>query len=139
MPAKPPPELATAAAASGLHGFATALTSFVGRADEIDEVAGKLSEYRLVTVTGPGGMGKTRLVGEVARRVAGRFADGVWLAELGTVREPALVQAAVAVALGVSQTPGRGIRESLAGALAQRQLLLLLDNCEHVLAASAEL
>jgi predicted ATPase len=93
----------------------------------------------LVTVTGPGGVGKTRLAGEVARRVAGRFADGVWLAELAGVSEPVLVSAAVAVALGVRQAPGMSALDSVAAVLARRQVLLVLDNCEHVLAAVAEL
>ncbi len=123
----------------GLHGFAPALTSFVGRASEVDEVAALLGQYRLLTVTGPGGVGKTRLAAEVARRVAGRFADGVWLVELATVPEPALVPSAVAVALGVPQAPGMSIVDSLAGVLARQQLLMVLDNCEHVIAAVAEL
>jgi len=75
-------------AAGNLNGFPAALTSFVGRAAAVDEVAGFLAQDRLVTVTGPGGAGKTRLAGQVARQVAGRFADGVWLAELATVRDP---------------------------------------------------
>ena len=124
---------------TGMHGFAAPLTSFVGRAAEVGEVAGLVERYRLVTVTGPGGVGKTRLVGAVARRVAGRFADGVWLAELAGVSEPALVPAAVAVALGVPQVPGMSALDSLVAALARRQLLLVLDNCEHVLAAVAGL
>jgi non-specific serine/threonine protein kinase len=122
-----------------VHGFPAVLTSFVGRAGEVGEVAGLLAEYRLVTVTGPGGVGKTRLAGEVTRRVAGRFADGVWLVELALVGEPALVQAAVAVALGVRQASGMSISDSLAAVLTRRQLLIVLDNCEHVLAAVAEL
>jgi hypothetical protein len=68
---------AAGTAAGGVRGLLPALTSFVGRAGAVDEVAGLLGEFRLVTVTGPGGVGKTRLAGEVARRVAGRFADGV--------------------------------------------------------------
>jgi transcriptional regulator with XRE-family HTH domain len=92
-------------AAGGVHGFAPALTSFVGRAGAMREVAGLLEEYRLVTVVGPGGSGKTRLAGEVAGRVAGRFADGVWLTELA-VRDPAQVPAAVPAALGVRDLPG---------------------------------
>ena len=72
----------TFGSAGGVHGFVPALTSFVGRAGAVREVAGLLDEYRLVTVTGPGGSGKTRLACEVARHVADRFADGVWLAEL---------------------------------------------------------
>ncbi len=87
-------------AAGSMHGFPAALTSFVGRAAVVDEVAGQLGQYRLVTVTGPGGAGKTRLAGEVTRQVAGRFADGVWLAELGAVRDPAQVGAAVAARSG---------------------------------------
>jgi predicted ATPase len=95
------------AAATGLRGFPAALSSFVGRAGEVAKIAGLLGEYRLVTVTGPGGMGKTRLAGEVAREVAGRFADGVWLVELASVQDPALVQAAVSVALGWARRRGR--------------------------------
>jgi predicted ATPase len=84
-----------------VHGFAPALTSFVGRAAAVREVVSLLAQYRLVTVTGPGGSGKTRLAGEVAKPESGRFADGVWLAELAAVRDPAQVPAAVAAALGV--------------------------------------
>ena len=87
-------------AAGSMHGFPAALTSFVGRAGVVDEIVGQLGQCRLVTVTGPGGAGKTRLAGEVARRVAGRFADGVWLAELAALRDPAQVVPAVAAALG---------------------------------------
>ena len=91
-----------------------------------------------MTVTGPGGAGKTRLAGEVARQVAARFADGVWLAELAPVRDPALVPAVVAAALGVRELPGVPAVEALARVLARRQLLLVLDNCEHVIGAAAE-
>jgi predicted ATPase len=122
-----------------VHGFASALTSFVGRAEAVSEVAGLLDEYRLVTVTGPGGAGKTRLAGEVAERVAGRFADGVWLAELAAVADPALVPAALAAALGIRDLPGVPPAEALARVLARQQLLLVLDNCEHVISAAAGL
>ena len=84
-------------------------------------------------------MGKTRLAAEVARRVAGRFADGVWLVELAAVQEPALVPAAVAAVLGVPQAPGMSVADSLAGVLARQQLLLVMDNCKHVIGAAAEL
>ena len=130
---------APGAAAGGVHGFAAALTSFVGRAAAVREVAGLLDEYRLVTVTGPGGAGKTRLAGEVAERVAGRFADGVWLAELAAVRDPAQVAAVVAAALGVREQPGVPAADALARVLARQQLLLVLDNCEHVIGAAAAL
>ena len=98
--------------AAGMYGFMPALTSFVGRARPVREVAALLDRDRLVTVTGPGGAGKTRLAGQVARRMAGRFADGAWLAELAPVRDPALVPAVVAAALGYGisracRRPGR--------------------------------
>ena len=111
----------------------------MGRAGEADEVAGLLDEFRLVTVTGPGGVGKTRLAVEVARRVVSRFADGAWLAELGSVQDAALVPTAVARALGVRLLPGISPLEALVQPLARRQLLLVMDNCEHVLAAVADL
>jgi hypothetical protein len=130
---------AVADAAGGMHGFPGALTSFVGRAAVVDEIAGQLGQYRLVTVTGSGGAGKTRLAGEVAKQVAGRFADGVWLAELAAVRDPAQVAAAVAAALGIRDLPAVAAADALAHALARRQLLLVLDNCEHVIGAAAEL
>jgi non-specific serine/threonine protein kinase len=126
-------------AAGSRHGFPAALPSFVGRAGVVNEIAGHLGQYRLVTVTGPGGAGKTRLAGEVARQVAGRFADGVWLAELAAVRDPAQVTAAVAAALGIRQLPSVAAADALTHALARRQLLLVLDNCEHVIGAAAEL
>jgi predicted ATPase/DNA-binding CsgD family transcriptional regulator len=122
-----------------MHGFLPALTSFVGRADAVGEVSGLLDDYRLVTVTGPGGMGKTRLAGEVARRVTGRFADGVWLVELAAVPDPARVPSAVAAVLGVRELPGVAVTDSLVTVLARQQLLLVLDNCEHVIEAVARL
>ena len=132
-------ESAAATALGGVHGFPAALTSFIGRAGPVGEVAGLLEQYRLVTVTGPGGAGKTRLAGEVTKRVAVRFADGAWLAELATVRDQAEVAAVVAAALGVRDQPGVSAAEALALALARRQLLLVLDNCEHVIGAAAGL
>ena len=108
---------AASAVAGGVHGFAPSLTSFVGRAEAVAEVAGLLQECRLVTVTGPGGSGKTRLAAEVARLVEDRFADGVWLAELAAVRDPAQVPTAVATALGVGDLPGVPVAEVLARVL----------------------
>jgi predicted ATPase/DNA-binding CsgD family transcriptional regulator len=115
------------------------MTTFVGRAAAVDDVAGLLSEYRLVTVAGPGGVGKTRLAGEIALRVADRFADGVWLVELTAVKDPAQVPSAVAAALGLSERSGVRVSDLLAGVLASRQVLLVLDNCEHVIADVADL
>ena len=123
--------------AAGVHGFVPALTSFVGRAGEVAEVADLLGRYRLVTVTGPGGVGKTRLAAEVTRQVADRFADGVWQVELASVQEPALLPTAVAAVLGAQQGPDTSIVESLLAMLSRQQLLLVLDNCEHMLATVA--
>jgi len=104
----------------------------------VDKVTGLLTQYRLVTVTGPGGVGKTRLAGEVLSQVAGRFADGVRVAELAAVAEPALVPAMVATVLGLHQAADAPIVDALAARLARQQLLLVLDNCEHVLDAVAQ-
>src|SRR5262244_152864 len=122
-----------------MHGFPAVLTSFIGRDSPVHEVAGLLEEYRLVTVTGPGGSGKTRLAGQVARRAAGRFADGAWLVELAPVQDPAQVAAAVATALGIQEQPGLPTEQVLAQVLARQQVLLVIDNCEHVIGAAAQL
>ena len=136
---QPQARAASWAAAGGVHGFPVALTSFIGREAATCQVAGLLEEHRLVTVTGPGGSGKTRLAGEVARQVAARFADGAWLAELAPVADPAHVAAVVAATLGVREQPGAPAAEALARALARQQVLLVLDNCEHVIGAAAAL
>ena len=112
-PGEPP------ASAGGVHGFVPALTSFVGRAGPVREVAALLDRNRLVTVTGPGGAGKTRLAGQVAGQVAAQFADGVWLAELAPVRDPALVPAVVMTVLGVRDQPGLPAAGVLARVLAR--------------------
>jgi predicted ATPase len=111
----------------------------VGRAQVVAEVAGRLTEYRLVTLTGPGGAGKTRLAGQVAKQTAARFADGVWLAELAAVTDPAQVASTVGAALGIRDLPSVAVADALTRELARRQLLLVLDNCEHVIGAAAEL
>src|ERR1700689_4059798 len=98
-----------------------------------------LDECRLVTVTGPGGVGKTRLAAEVAERVADRFADGVWLVELATVLDPAQVPAATAAVLGVREQPGVAVTDSLAEMLGRQQMRLVLDSCEHLDGAAAEM
>ena len=98
-----------------------------------------LARHRLVTVTGPGGSGKTRVAIEVARGVAPRFEDGVWLVELAQVEDPGLVPTAVAVVLGVREQPGLSLAESLAAVMGGRHVLLVLDNCEHVIDAAAGL
>ena len=114
-------------------------TSFIGRAGPARELAGLLERYQVVTVTGPGGSGKTRLACEVARQVAGRFADGVWLVELAPVSDPGQVPGVVAAALGVREQPGVAVAGTLARVLARQQVMLVLDNCEHVIGAAAGL
>jgi len=124
---------------SGVHGFPSVLTGFIGRDSSIRQVAGLLEEYRLVTVTGPGGAGKTRLAGQVARRVASRFADGAWLVELALVQDPVQVLSAVIAALGIREQSGLQTEQVLAQVLARQQVLLVIDNCEHVIGAVARL
>jgi predicted ATPase len=125
--------------AGAVHGFPAMRTSFIGRAGPARELAGLLERYQLVTVTGPGGSGKTRLACEVARQVAGRFADGVWLVELAPVSDPGQVPGVVAAALGVREQPGVAVAGSLARVLGRQQVMLVLDNCEHVIGAAAGL
>ena len=123
----------------GLRGFPAELTSFIGRDGPVREIAGLLDGHRLVTVTGPGGAGKTRVAAEVAKHVTDRFADGVWLVELAPVADAAQVPPAVAAALGIREQSGVPATETLARVLARQQVLLVLDNCEHVIEAAAGL
>ncbi|QYC40941.1 Putative HTH-type transcriptional regulator [Nonomuraea coxensis DSM 45129] len=109
------------------------LTSFVGRARERAELAALLKEHRQVTAVGPGGVGKTRLALAVAAEAAGAYPDGVWFADLVPVTDPGMIAAAVAGALGLGEQPGRDLADSVAAALADRDALVVLDNCEHVM------
>ena len=95
--------------------------------------------HRLVTLTGVGGVGKTRLALEVAARLVDEFPDGVWFFELAAVTDPAAIPDAVAAVLGITQQPGKTVTESVAAALEGRVRLLVIDNCEHVLDAAADL
>lgn len=115
------------------------LTSFVGRRHELTAVRNALTADRLVTLTGIGGVGKTRLALRVATSVRRNFPDGVWLIELADVHEPAFVVDVVATTLGVRDYTGRPPREALVEALAHGSRLLVLDNCEQVIDAVAEL
>ncbi|MFE7765829.1 ATP-binding protein [Streptomyces sp. NPDC057438] len=108
------------------------LTAFIGRARERAELAEAVKTRRQVTAVGPGGVGKTRLALAVAADAAGDFADGVWFVDLAPVTDPARVGAAIAAAVGVGEQPGRGVDESVLTALADRQVLLVLDNCEQI-------
>ncbi|MGO9104158.1 MAG: ATP-binding protein [Mycobacterium sp.] len=116
-----------------------AATSFIGRASEVAEVEAALRAHRLVTLTGVGGVGKTRLATEVAARLGDGFPDGVWFFELAAVTDPAAIPDAVAAVLGITQQPGKTVSESVAAALEGRVRLLVIDNCEHVLNSAADL
>ena len=115
------------------------LTSFVGRAAEMTDVRRILADNRLVTLTGAGGVGKTRLAIEVAGRMMGEFRDGVWYVDLAPITDPDLVPVAVARALGLPDQPGRSTMETLLRFIGDRQMLVVLDNCEHLLDACAAL
>src|SRR6201993_35940 len=114
-------------------------TSFIGRESELDEVQAAVKAHRLVTLTGVGGVGKTRLALEVAARLVDEFPDGVWFFELAAVTDPASVPDAVAAVLGITQQPGMSVSETVAAALEGRMRLLVFDNCEHVRDAAADL
>ena len=116
-----------------------AATSFIGRESEVAEVEAAVQAHRLVTLTGVGGVGKTRLATEVAARLGDEFPDGVWFFELAAVTDPAAIPDAVAAVLGITQQPGKTVSESVAAALEGRVRLLVIDNCEHVLDAAADL
>jgi predicted ATPase/class 3 adenylate cyclase len=126
-----------------LDAFATNLplqvSTFVGRDDDVDEVMEALGQGRLVTLIGVGGVGKTRLAIQTAAELLPRYGDGVWLCELGPLSDPGQVPDVVATALGVQQRPEQSISESLVTWLRAKELLIVLDNCEHLLAAAAQL
>ena len=111
----------------------------MGREREMAEIERGLASTRLMTLTGAGGSGKTRLALKVARRLVAEYPDGVWLVELAPLSEGALVPKEVAEALGVSERPAQPLTGTLAEVLRDRELLLLVDNCEHLLKATAHL
>ena len=115
------------------------LTTFVGREREMAEVRRLLGTARLLTLTGAGGCGKTRLALESARTLLSEFAGGAWLVEIGALRDPALVPQAVASALAVPEEPTRARLDVLVTALRNREILVVLDNCEHLVEACADL
>jgi predicted ATPase/class 3 adenylate cyclase/Tfp pilus assembly protein PilF len=117
------------------------ITSFVGREKEIAELKEMLTDRktRLVTVMGAGGMGKTRLALRVAGTIIDTYTDGVWLVELASLSDPAFVPQAVAQVLSVRELPGRPVMEILQEHLSKKKLLLILDNCEHLIHAAADL
>jgi predicted ATPase/class 3 adenylate cyclase len=112
-------------------------TSFVGREHEVMTATGLLEHARLLTLTGPGGIGKTRLALKIAADQLGRFADGVYLADLSAITDAGLVPAAIAAALTVREEPGRALLDSLADRLRDSHVLLVLDNLEQVIDAAS--
>lgn len=114
------------------------VTTFVGRAREMGEIKQRLSKTRLLTLTGPGGTGKTRLSLQVAADALDRYPHGVWLIELATVTDPALIPETIANAVEIREEHGRSVLDTLLAALRTRQLLLVLDNCEHLVEACAQ-
>ena len=123
----------------GAQHLPVQLTSFVGRETDIAQVGGLVAKNRLVTLTGAGGVGKTRLAIQIAGQIANEFADGVWYADLAPITDPDLAPITMARALGLPDQPGRSTKDTLSRFVADRQLLVVLDNCEHLLDASAEL
>jgi predicted ATPase len=119
------------------HNLPASLTSFVGRQSETAEVRRLLATTRLLTLTGTGGCGKTRLALEVAAELIEEYPDGVWLVELAALTDPGLVAQAVASVLDLVEQPGERLVQSLVGILRHRSTLLVLDNCEHLLDAVA--
>jgi len=115
------------------------VSSFIGREQELEQTAAALAQARLVTLTGPGGVGKTRLALQAAAQAAPRFADGAWLCELAPVRDPAGVDDTVAAVFSVTARAGQSTCDALVEFLHGKQLLLVLDNCEHLIEAAAAL
>ncbi|HSL45732.1 MAG TPA: helix-turn-helix domain-containing protein [Anaerolineales bacterium] len=140
--------------ARGLSGFPTSttpssnepmtnlpapLTTFIGREKEQVDVIRLIAKHRLVTLTGAGGIGKSRLSMKVGEQIAGDYPSGVWLVELAPIPDPSLVPHTTALTLGLREDPKRSVIELLCDTLRERRMLLLLDNCDHVLDACAQL
>ncbi|MBK9675692.1 MAG: winged helix-turn-helix domain-containing protein [Betaproteobacteria bacterium] len=121
------------------HNLPAPVSSFIGRERELSNLRAMLASHRLVTLVGIGGIGKTRLTLQVATTLADAYADGVWFVDLAPVSDPRLVANAVATAVGVREEPGQPIIGALQRFVADRALLLVLDNCEHLLVACAQL
>jgi predicted ATPase/DNA-binding winged helix-turn-helix (wHTH) protein len=130
---------ATESRDAALHNLPVSLTNFVGRNREIAELLQLLPATRLLTLTGSGGSGKTRLALELAANVLDRFEDGVWVVDLAALSDPSLLPQTVATVLDVRERPDRPLREALADYLRNRQMLVILDNCEHLLTGCAQL
>ena len=132
-----PPTEETAGGGVGTHNLPATRTSFVDRERERVEFKRDLAMTRLLTLTGSGGTGKTRLAQEVAKDLVGAYPDGVWLVQLAGLSEPKLVAQEVAATVGVRERPGRPLSATLAEDLRTKNVLLVVDNCEHLIEAVA--
>jgi non-specific serine/threonine protein kinase len=123
------------------HNLPMQLTSFIGRERELDEVKQRLLSTRLLTLTGPGGTGKTRLALHLAADLLAvkQFSNGVWLVELAPLADPMLVAQTIASTLGVREQPGRTLLDALTDYVRAKSMLLILDNCEHLIQSCAQL
>src|SRR5260370_7870620 len=124
----------------GIQGNAgEEFSAFVGRDDALRELCGIAGDVHALTLCGAGGIGKTRLAIHAAARLAPGFADGAWYVELADVQQPDLVPSRIASVIGVVEEPGRTLLATLADALRPRRMLIVLDNCEHLIDASARI
>src|SRR5262249_54522957 len=121
------------------HNLPVLLTSFVGRERETRQVRQLLAGQRLVTLTGSGGCGKSRLALQVAADALAGYPGGAWFVGLASTADPELVLPAVAAALGIQDEPGHALLDTVGGRLREKPILLLLDNCEHLVGTVAEL
>ena len=121
------------------HGLPVLLTRFVGRVTLLSEVAKSLAHNRLVTLVGAGGVGKTRLAMQIAAQAAAEFGGGVWFVDLAPVTDPEMVPVTLIRALGLPDQPGRSATDTLLRFIDDRQMLVILDNCEHLIDSCAEL
>ncbi len=135
----PPLRVSSASKADVSKRLPVQLTSFVGRDAQLTQLRELLAENRVVTLTGAGGVGKTRLAIQIAAQLTSAFGDGVWYVDLAPINDPGLVPVTAARALGLPDQPGRSTMDTLLRFVRDRQLLVVLDNCEHLLDASAEL
>src|SRR5690348_13245785 len=119
------------------NNLPTQLNSFIGREQAIAELKSLLSTTRFLTLTGAGGSGKTRLALQVSTDLLSEFEHGAWWVELASLADPVLLPQQVASSLGLSEQPGRSLLDTLSDTLQTRKLLLVLDNCEHLIAACA--
>lgn len=134
-----PARLVDSIASKPLTNLPASLTSFIGREKERAEILKLISKYRLVTLVGPGGVGKSRLSLKAGEQIVGDYTHGVWLVELAPILDPSLIPRSTAIAIGLRDEPQRPVIDMLSDYLSEREMLIILDNCEHLLDACAQL